>query len=517
MKSNHDRDIKVATNAKQNIKQNDIMQENGLFADIPGAQLTTKDKTTAWVAYQGCAIPGKNSREDAYFMEKLQLIPELSNLLKNMSAKDQAAVITQALEETVDNLQKKCKDLEGGTTLVTAFCFGNKAYVVSVGDSIACTYADNKLSKDSIISYHDATNEAEIDRINKAKGLIARGRVGGMLLVARSIGPFSMDGDGKSAIKGITHKPDIKIVDDTQGKQLFLASDGLEKKIKDGKTGLALLRENTGTQSLENKAKKLLSDNQENLRERDDVTMMVVDPKKGEGAIFGVCDGHGGNESAYTVSKEFGTVFSQQLQQILALKAAEQKSPTPKDAPSPSIPMEHEMEASQQLMACMAYLQKIQELHSELHFISHLKDDTKRFIKKCTLLNKEDDLPPNKKLSMIFEFIEAEISKDMKAKGKTNLNDYIGYLNQEPTRHHQMRLITILYQDLKKNDLKSGLSTKKNNMESDTEINDGKRRVHTFINSIFNKSINPINPYKTAKDLLPTAAIQKVSPEKSRP
>jgi serine/threonine protein phosphatase PrpC len=407
----------------------------------------------------GTDNPQKAAREDAYFME--QVSPKLLHLLGTLSPNDndQDEWIKQAILETVDDLHKQCCDKminredqnKSGTTLATVFCFNNKAYIVGVGDSMVCRYDGKNLSEPEI-PYHDIDNEAEKERIIEAKGrIVVKGGIKKVmskkgdkdLAVARSIGPAADN------FPGVIHIPVIKVLKINEGEQFLLASDGLTKQIEaDGTTttGLQLLlKENVHTQRLEEKAEKLLDDNREILREKDDIAMMVVAPTNG--GLYGVCDGHGGHDSAYLVSQQFGHVFTQKLINILNLK----------------LNTENKMENTDEILAkSMSYITNMKDVYKKLHLGRGGNTETiKTFVDACTELN-DNQLNSSTKLNKIFELLEKEIVKKMGSKG--NLDGFITLLNEEPTKHHQARLMCILYKNLKDT---SGFDSNNKNMQLD--------------------------------------------------
>lgn len=97
-------------------------------------------------------------------------------------------------------------------------------YVANVGDSRVVLSRNNqayRLSHD-----HRADDPTEIDRITNAGGIVVRGRVMGILAVARSLGDHSF----KSFV---TAKPHVNSMEATVGDFVILACDGLWDVLSD--------------------------------------------------------------------------------------------------------------------------------------------------------------------------------------------------------------------------------------------------------------------------------------------
>lgn len=508
---------RVAQNSKG---QEVIIASDKKFEDNPGEQLSYNN-TTAWVAYQGCKIYRKGSAEDAHFMD--QIPKDLLDSLKKLPEGIQKEIIAKTIKDTIEQMQEECKNYHTrenvtGTTLSAVFVFNNQAYVIGVGDSIAAKYNGKQLSE-PIIKYHDQKNDAEVARVKAKGGQIFGGRISGLLAVFRSIG-------GTHVLEGITHEPEIKVIPFVKGEQLFLASDGLEKEITEKNTNQKM----TGMQILETELKKskdlkktagkFLASNADALRGMDDVSMMVVD--SGKNGLYGICDGHGGKEVAYHVSKSFAPAFSnilrQNIQQRLIHTAAPTREPKIEKTSQEKINEDQlykkendhlqnetilmksdiRKNAGEIFNNTLNYIQNMFEAYNQLHPAKGVKKgDVLKFIGECSEIT---DGTESNKLEKIFGILNKEIQKQMEIHGKNNIDDLAVFLNRNPNQHHFTRLLVILYDYLQKSAFDID-----GKMHLEIKIDNGKPTIPSLIlNSFFSKTDlkNGNNPYEEAKAFL---------------
>uniref|UniRef100_A0A7S1MQM9 PPM-type phosphatase domain-containing protein n=1 Tax=Alexandrium catenella TaxID=2925 RepID=A0A7S1MQM9_ALECA len=102
-------------------------------------------------------------------------------------------------------------------------------YVANVGDSRAVLYGSvgaRRISND-----HKASDPAEAARIAQEGGMVRHGRVGGQLIVSRSLGDHHLKGCGVSCV------PEVKECDVASDRALVIASDGLWDALEDEEAG----------------------------------------------------------------------------------------------------------------------------------------------------------------------------------------------------------------------------------------------------------------------------------------
>lgn len=103
-------------------------------------------------------------------------------------------------------------------------------YVANVGDSRAVLYG--KVGPRRISNDHKASDPAEAARIAEEGGMVRHGRVGGQLIVSRSLGDHHLKGCGVSCV------PEVKQCNDVSSdRALVIASDGLWDGLQDEEVG----------------------------------------------------------------------------------------------------------------------------------------------------------------------------------------------------------------------------------------------------------------------------------------
>jgi len=107
-------------------------------------------------------------------------------------------------------------------------------YVANVGDSRAVLYGSVGVRR--ISNDHRASDPAEAARIAEEGGMVRHGRVGGQLIVSRSLGDHHLKGCGVSCV------PEVKECDVGSNRALVIASDGLWDGLQDEEAGAVVDR-----------------------------------------------------------------------------------------------------------------------------------------------------------------------------------------------------------------------------------------------------------------------------------
>lgn len=106
-----------------------------------------------------------------------------------------------------------------------------RLYVANVGDSRA-VLATSAGAVRRASTDHRASDPAEVKRVESEGGVVRRGRVGGTLIVSRSLGDHHLKNSGVSCI------PDVFVCDLPPGENaLVIASDGLWDALEDEGAG----------------------------------------------------------------------------------------------------------------------------------------------------------------------------------------------------------------------------------------------------------------------------------------
>lgn len=133
--------------------------------------------------------------------------------------------------EVIENNMRLINAREVGSTFCAVLIDKKlkEMYVVNIGDSqvlqVACE-DDRKLSSGFLSRPHKTTNVDEIKRISTSGGTVSNGRVGGFLMITRSLGDFSLKK------YGVISTPDIDryVIDTTS--LLIIGSDGIWDFVK---------------------------------------------------------------------------------------------------------------------------------------------------------------------------------------------------------------------------------------------------------------------------------------------
>lgn len=135
---------------------------------------------------------------------------------------------------SLDNIENQLRMLnkrETGSTFCAILLdnFLNEMYIINIGDSqalqVACE-ADNRLSGGFLCKAHKTSNFEEVKRITMNGGTVFNGRVGGYLMVTRSLGDFGLKK------YGVISTPEIQRFDMDGPNLVVLASDGIWDVIK---------------------------------------------------------------------------------------------------------------------------------------------------------------------------------------------------------------------------------------------------------------------------------------------
>lgn len=130
------------------------------------------------------------------------------------------------LEKTIINLQDEIKKLPHqrqmyapGSTLNLSLQINRKIYTANVGDSraILLERKNNRNFSAKALSWdHKPTDVDELQRIERDGGFVSYGRLNGVLALSRALGDCEHDG------RGISHKPDITVVEVDKEKEAYI-------------------------------------------------------------------------------------------------------------------------------------------------------------------------------------------------------------------------------------------------------------------------------------------------------
>uniref|UniRef100_A0A7S0FXG6 Protein-serine/threonine phosphatase n=1 Tax=Pyrodinium bahamense TaxID=73915 RepID=A0A7S0FXG6_9DINO len=166
-----------------------------------------------------------------YCEERLHevVLQELQNLSPE---KDVSAALRGAFEK-IDGELAMLGAWRTGCTATVALVHRTPSaatlYVANVGDSRAVLFGSvgtRRISND-----HRASDPAEAARIAEEGGLVRHGRVGGQLIVSRSLGDHHLKGCGVSCV------PEVHESDVGGDRALVIASDGLWDGLQDAEAG----------------------------------------------------------------------------------------------------------------------------------------------------------------------------------------------------------------------------------------------------------------------------------------
>jgi serine/threonine protein phosphatase PrpC len=124
-----------------------------------------------------------------------------------------------AFVKTHNEIVSEERAIECGTTALVAYVFRQRIYVANVGDSRAViAYRDGRFER--ITRDHKSNDEIEMAAVQKRGGFVARGRVMGMIAIARALGD-------KSLSEYLGHSPDVFVRPLDDADYLILACDGV--------------------------------------------------------------------------------------------------------------------------------------------------------------------------------------------------------------------------------------------------------------------------------------------------
>ena len=444
--------------------------------------------------------------EDYYFNGSVDQNNIAALNLLNNNPDQQERLIRLSLLKTIKKLQKACKNNPSGTTFCGVFFFNNKAYFVNVGDSMAFVWKQNEQQEwvpTLENTLQNAQHPREQYRVRKAGGYIEgsphQERVGGVLEVTRSIGPFAKGGanyeDKKPILektkdtsarlggglakvrqkaimyslpqttteiyKGVTSIPEIFSIPMTTEMKVMLTSDGFDKSDRQEPNPYQFyLEEIQKKTKLKNKptieeaVTQIMERYLPNMRSRDDTTVLLFNYQNNQ--FFGVCDGHGGPKSAQIVSQNFATVFNQQLLYYTNLE--EENNPV-KQWITNGIQNKQEPNANNQtpettinslVKMITDCLRKIPIWYHQLHPIMGNKDDW-----IDTLLTDTNNInDPLDKLFYLIKYLKNTFIHQTHPQDSSNqkkmIKEKIDFLNTHPADHHYQRLIGLLLQYIAK-------------------------------------------------------------------
>lgn len=205
-----------------------------------------------------CILDGHGGDIVAKYIKK-----EYPKLLKEkLQTYKKAFSLKTIIKMTIENIENKLRSL-GERECGTTFCAvlinkkTNKYHTINIGDSQINTIFYNK-SQDKICSVflteiHKTTNLKELDRVKKNGGTIINGRVGGNLMITRSVGDFDLKKYGIiSQAEFLEFSLDMRRV-------LFIASDGVWDFV-DERHLERFVRESYGLEELARKVVKFAVD-----------------------------------------------------------------------------------------------------------------------------------------------------------------------------------------------------------------------------------------------------------------
>ena len=231
---------------KEEINENEKKKINYFVIEDPnlGVRKTMEDFTIVIEDIIGdglysffCVLDGHGGDKVAKYIKK-----EYPKLLKmKLQTYKKAYKIENIIKMTIENIENKLRSLgerECGTTFcgILADKKKNIYYTINIGDSQISTIFWNKnqesISSVFLTEVHKTSNAKELERVNKNGGTIINDRVGGNLMITRSIGDFDLKK------YGIISDPDFLQFSFDKKRLIFIASDGIwdfvnEKVVKD--------------------------------------------------------------------------------------------------------------------------------------------------------------------------------------------------------------------------------------------------------------------------------------------
>ena len=173
-----------------------------------------------------CILDGHGGHTISHYIKKSY--PKL--LKMKLKTYQKAYKIQNIIKMTLENIESQIKMI-GGRNCGSTFCgifldkINKKYYTINIGDSrclkIAWDFSKNNLKSVFLTEEHKISNVKEKERILKKGGSVVNGRLGGNLMISRSLGDFDMKKFG------LISTPDIEEFFVEKRLFLVLASDGI--------------------------------------------------------------------------------------------------------------------------------------------------------------------------------------------------------------------------------------------------------------------------------------------------
>eukprot|EP00416_Gambierdiscus_australes_P026917 CAMPEP_0171058114 /NCGR_PEP_ID=MMETSP0766_2-20121228/2277_1 /TAXON_ID=439317 /ORGANISM="Gambierdiscus australes, Strain CAWD 149" /LENGTH=584 /DNA_ID=CAMNT_0011513343 /DNA_START=32 /DNA_END=1786 /DNA_ORIENTATION=- len=210
------------------------------------------------------------------------VLAELENLSLDQEGGDVSSALRGAFEK-IDGELAMVGAWRTGCTATVALVHRTRStvmlYCANVGDSRAVLFGSVGTLR--ISNDHRASDPAEAQRIHEEGGMVRHGRVGGQLIVSRSLGDHHLKGCGVSCV------PEVRECDVCSDRALVIASDGLWDGLQDGEAGEIVDRcvaravergggEKAIAEYLRNTAAQELVDGAKERGSRDNILALVV-------------------------------------------------------------------------------------------------------------------------------------------------------------------------------------------------------------------------------------------------
>ena len=173
-----------------------------------------------------CILDGHGGSKVSKYIQ--QSYPKL--LKMKLKTYKKAYKIQNIIKMTLENIEKQLKMI-GGRNCGSTFCGllidhkSKKFYSINIGDSKLLSFSaskSDKLTKTEFLTVdHKVSDFREKERILKNGGVVVNERLGGNLMISRSLGDFDM------RKFGLISTPDIEEFFLKEGRLFFLASDGI--------------------------------------------------------------------------------------------------------------------------------------------------------------------------------------------------------------------------------------------------------------------------------------------------
>ena len=187
--------------------------------------------------------------------------------LANASSAEADALVSAALKESFVKTHREIvseeRGIECGTTALVAYARQNKLYVANVGDSRAVVaYRDGRVER--VTRDHKSTDEEEMKAVTERGGFVVRGRVMGMIAIARALGD-------KSLADYLGHEPDVFVRDLDDIEIIILACDGIWDVLSD-EEAMRIARSTRNPRKMAERLRNTAIDRQS----RDNVSVLCI-------------------------------------------------------------------------------------------------------------------------------------------------------------------------------------------------------------------------------------------------